>query len=147
MFTRLIFPVVFALAMVYSCADNDRPNEPKLEQEVGKDTFNLDSTFQLCDSVLVATSIGTSCCVSGPAVAKPGDIFRYHYQIKHSDAQVSWQILEGDISIIAGKDTHTVTVRFGANFTTGVVFADGNGVPLDIPVRQRCTDRVIVTSN
>ena len=147
MITRLSFPVVFALTIVVSCADDEHPSElPKeeQEQEMSKDTLKVDSTLQSCDSVFIATRHGTACCVSGPKVAKPGDIFRYHYQMNHSDALVSWQILEGDISIIAGQGTHTVTVQFGANFTTGVIFGDGNGVPKQTPLRQRCTDRVIV---
>jgi hypothetical protein len=148
MIIKLIFPVVLVLALLFNCTDNDRPTElPNQEQKTGKDTLNLDSTFQHCDSVSIATSIGTACCVSGPMVAKPGDILQYHYQINHSDANVSWQILNGDISIIAGQNTQTITVQFGANFTTGIVFGDGNGVPTSTPSRQRCTDRVIVTSN
>src|SRR5689334_15258322 len=133
MMQRVMFPFVFVLAVSLGCEDrnisNELPNvEQEKEQEPATDTVNVDSTFQSCDSVYIATSIGTACCVSGPVVAKPGDIFQYHYQINHADPHVTWQILEGDISIIAGQGTQTVTVQFGDNFTTGIVFGDGNGV-------------------
>lgn len=151
MMQRMMFPFVFVLAVSLSCEDRDVSNEltaaeQEKEQELAKGTVNADSTFQSCDSVYVATRIGTACCVSGPVVAKPDDIVQYHYQINHADPQVSWQILEGNISIIAGQDTQTVTVRFGDNFTTGIIFGDGNGLK-DGQWRLRCTDRAIVTSN
>jgi hypothetical protein len=147
MVTRLIL-LFIVLAMVFSCSDDSRPNEvPRLAWKTGGPALSLDSTFQSCDSVFIATFPGTACCVSGPTVAKPGAVVRYHYQINYSDPHVSWQILEGDISIIAGQDTPTVTVLFGANFTTGIVFGDGNGIPQNITSRQRCTDRVIVKNN
>jgi hypothetical protein len=142
----LIVPVSFAVVF-WACADGDNHEDlPAVKQETEMHTLNPDPDFQSCDSVYVATFSGTACCVSGPMVAKPGDIFRYHYQINHSDARVNWQILEGDISIIAGQNTQTVTVQFGEHFTTGIVFADGNGIHKSIQTRQRCTDRVIVGS-
>jgi hypothetical protein len=146
---RVMFLFVLALGVLLSCEERELSNEIPIneqEKELAKGTVNADSTFQSCDSVYVATRSGTACCVSGPVVAKPGDIFRYHYQINHADAQVSWQILEGDISIIAGQGTHTVTVQFGENFTTGIIFGDGNGLK-DGQWRLRCTDRAIVTSD
>ena len=80
--------------------------------------------------------------------AKPGDTLQYHYQINRSDLLISWRILEGDISIIDGQDTPTVTVVFGTNFTGGIVFGDGSGLKRTVnPVRLRCTDRVIVGSD
>lgn len=145
---RVIFLFVLVLAISLSCEERELSNEipvNKQDKELAKGTVNADSTFQSCDSVYVRTSIGTACCVSGPVVAKPGDIFRYHYQINHADAQVSWQILEGDISIISGQGTHTVTVQYGNNFTTGIILGDGNGLK-DV-WRLRCTDRAIVTSD
>lgn len=137
------------LAICLSCEDRDLPNEltetdQEQEQGLDKGTVNTDSTFQSCDSVYIATFYATACCVSGPVVAKPGDVFQYHYQINHTDAQVLWQVLEGDISIIAGQGTHTVTVQFGESFTTGIIFGDGNGLK-DGQWRLRCTDRAIVT--
>ncbi len=147
MLQRMMLPFVFFLAVSLSCEDRDVSNElTAAEQELAKGMVNADATFQSCDSVYVATRIGTACCVSGPVVAKPGSIVQYHYQINHAEPRVSWQILEGDISIIAGQDTQTVTVQFGENFTTGIIFGDGNGVK-DGQWRLRCTDRAIVTSN
>jgi hypothetical protein len=134
--------------IVWACADGDNHEDlPVVKQDAEAHTLSWDPDFQYCDSVYIATFHGTACCVSGPMVAKPGDIFRYHYQINHSDVRVTWQILDGDISIIAGQNTQTVTVQFGEHFTTGIVFADGNGIPKSVQTRQRCTDRVIVGSH
>jgi len=146
MITRLIF--ICTLVIGFSCSDEDRSKDlSAVKQEEQESIVSQDSSFQVCDSLYVATFHGTACCVSGPIVASPGDVFKYHYQINHSDARIKWQILEGDISIITGQDTHTVTVLFGPDFTTGIVYADGNGIPRDVASRQRCTDRVIVVKD
>jgi len=116
----------------FQLSDEDRSDDlSTVKEEEQESIVSQDSNFQVCDSVYIATLHGTACCVSGPMVARPGDIFKYHYQINHSDARVKWQILEGDISIIAGQDTHTVTVLFGPDFTTGIVYADGDGIRKD----------------
>jgi len=153
MAAKLISPFLLVLILALSCAEDDVANALMQEQETETDTLNvdsidalnLDSTFQHCDSLFIATYHGTACCISGPTVAKPGDILRYHYQMNHKDAQVSWQILEGDMSIIAGQDTHTITVRFGPDFTTGLISGRGNGLKEKENVRLECYDRVIVT--
>jgi hypothetical protein len=138
--TVLLLMTVF----IYGCTEADNPKK-KIEEEVEADTIVLvDSTFQYCDSVTVATSVGTSCCVSGKTVAKPNDIFRYQYQMNHRDATVKWVVLEGDISIIAGQDTRTVIVAFGPDFTTGIIQGRGTGLDKDdIPLF--CEDRVIIS--
>ena len=152
MAARLITPFFLVLIMALSCAEDEGANELPKEQETETDTLNvdstdtlsLDSTFQHCDSLYIATFHGTACCISGPTVAKPGDTLRYHYQINHRDAKVSWQIIEGDISVIGGQGSTTVTVEFGPNFTTGLIIGVGIGIKYDT-LRQNCNDRVIVT--
>lgn len=161
--TSVIFPCV-ALAVLLGCANHDHPEElPIVDQKFRNDTvtvdstfmnpdttlLKVDSTFQSCDSVFIATYPGTACCVSGLRVGKPGDIVRYHYQINFPDAHVLWKILEGDISIISGQDTQTVTVQFGSTFSKGVVYADGDGLHVfqNGSTRIRCTDRVVITDD
>jgi hypothetical protein len=81
-------------------------------------------------------------------VAKPGDTVRYHYQMNHRDPLISWQIVEGDIAIIAGQNTHTVTVKFGPDFTTGTITGVGSGIKYEGgTTRNSCWNRVIVTGD
>jgi hypothetical protein len=153
MATRSICLVLLVLIM--ACTEDDGINGLTGEQgtaydtlDLGSnDTLKLDSNFQHCDSVFVATYFGTACCTTGPTVAKPGDTVRYHYQMNHRDAQVSWQILEGDISFISGQETHTVTVLFGPNFTTGLIIGEGNGIKYDDSPRLKCAERVVITAD
>jgi hypothetical protein len=137
------------LVMMFGCDDDNRTADviPEPETEEDKDTLTVDSTIQQCDSVFIATYSGTACCITGSMVAKPGDIFRYHYQMNHRDAQVTWFILEGDISIIDGQNTHTVTVQFGKDFTSGVINGQGYGIKRDDAPRLRCSDRVVVSNH
>jgi|GEM_PF-3674603 len=144
---KLIFPAIFVSAILFSCMNNGTSPKLPTAQQLSRKTVQLDSTFQSCDSVFIATYPGTACCVSGPIVAKPGDIFRYHYQTNHSDPHITWQIQEGDISIIAGQSTLTVTVQFGPRFKNGVIIGDGDGISPIGGARLRCANRAVVTGN
>jgi hypothetical protein len=145
MVRKLIPAVLFAMTIAFSCTDDNEDNvqitlseEPTVENVIAK----VDTTFQDCDSVYIAAYHGTACCISGPTLASPGDTVTYHYQINHKDPQMSWEIREGDITIIKGQDMQTVTVRFGPNFTTGVIGCVGSG--LKDGIRNKCSDRCIV---
>jgi hypothetical protein len=143
---RILAGLLLATLITFSCREDDDPKDITAEErETESDTvaLKLDSNFQHCDSVYIATRIGTACCINGPTVAKSGDILRYHYQMNHRDAKVDWQILEGDISIISGQGMRTVTVQFGPNFTTGIIIGVGVGIKYE-NIPQLCSDRVIV---
>jgi hypothetical protein len=139
---KLVCPTILALIMLFSCHDGGPIGMPEIPEEEQDSTLNIDSTFQHCDAAFIASPIGTRCCVSGPSVAKPGDTLTYHYQINHSDDQVSWEVREGDISILSGEDSLALTVKFGSTFTTGYIQAYGSGVKDSI--RLICNDRVII---
>jgi hypothetical protein len=144
MMTKLIPAVLLVMIAAFSCTDDkDTVQITPTEEETQKNvTLPVDSTFQHCDSLSIATYHGTACCVRGPMRAKPGETATYHYQINHKDPQFSWEIREGDIAIIKGQDTHTVTVQFGPNFTTGIIGCVGSG--LKDGVRNKCSDRCVV---
>jgi hypothetical protein len=145
MITKLIRVVLFAMVMGFSCTDDNQDSQRStLSEDLRIEDANseVDSTFQRCDSVFIATYPGTACCVSGQTRANPGDTVSYHYQINHKDPQMYWEIREGDITIIKGQDTHTVTVQFGPNFTTGIIGCVGSGIKNE--TRLKCSDRCIV---
>jgi hypothetical protein len=143
---RWIPVALFGMTMAFSCTDGDEHNtqRPVSEELRTEESIErLDSTFQHCDSVYIATYHGTACCISGPTQTKPGDTVTYHYQINHKDPKmVSWEIREGDITIVEGQDKHTVTVQFGPNFTTGIIGCVGSGIKDGI--RNSCSDRCVV---
>jgi len=144
MVVRILASLLLATLIVLSCTEDDGPKDvPQDQEETESDSVatELDPNFQHCDSVYIATRIGTACCINGPTVAKAGNIFRYHYQMNHRDAKVDWQILEGDISIIAGQGTRTVTVQFGPGFTAGIIIGVGVGIKYE-NLPQLCSDRV-----
>lgn len=138
--------MVFVLLIhaVMACTVDETPIVGDDRIESKKETSQLVTNFQDCDSVAVATSIGTSCCVSGPTVAEPGDTLKYHYQINQPDQQIYWEILEGDIAIIKGKETHTVTVGFGANFTSGIIQGRARGDTVNNLPATRCEEAVSI---
>ena len=146
MAAKWIPAILFAMTMAFSCTDgNEDMAQSTVSEELRTEDVKarLDSTFQHCDSVHIATYHGTACCISGPTQAKPGDTATYHYQINHKDPKImSWEIREGDITIIKGQDMHTVTVQFGPNFTTGIIGCVGSGIKDG--VRNSCSDRCVV---
>lgn len=147
MAARVFASLLLVTLIAFGCTEDDELKKVTEEQEETEDdtvTVEFDSTFQHCDSVYIANRIGTACCISGPMLAKAGDIVKYHYQMNHRDAKVDWQVLEGDISIIAGQTTRTVTVQFGPDFTEGVVIGVGVGIKWE-NTPQLCSDRVIIT--
>lgn len=146
MLTKVICPAILALFILFNCADDDskevtqRP-EPEIPEAEQDSSLSIDSTFSECDTFIAEhLRIGTACCISGYIVASLGDTATYHYQVNHPDAKVSWVILDGDISILAGKDSLTVTVLIGSNFTGGIIQALGSG-SYD-QTRLVCNDRI-----
>lgn len=139
MLLKSICPVALALFMLFSCSDEATHEAP--ETPVEESNLDTDSTFVDCDSFIKEhIGIGTACCISGYIVAIPGDTTTFHYQINHPDAKVSWVILSGDISILAGKDSTTVTVLIGPDFTGGILQAYGSG--LYDQTRLICNDHI-----
>lgn len=149
--TRLI---VFCLVMTlaFACLEDDSPKEPANDEQESENTLKsdmlkVDASFRYCDSVAVVTSSGTSCCVSGPTIANPGDILEYHYQINQLDPQIYWEILQGDIVIIGSQDTHTVTVKFGPNFISGSIQGKAKGNPVNGLPTIACEEAVNITAD
>ena len=140
MATRYIVFVLLIHAGMACTEDEMNHKEVDDPIESKNDTSQLLTNFQGCDSVAIATSHGTSCCVSGPTVAKPGDTIKYHYQINQVGRQIYWEILEGDLVIIEGEDTHTVTVEFGPNFTTGLIKGRARGDSVNNLPTIRCEE-------
>ena len=122
-------------------------NDAQESETLKSDRLQLDASFHYCDSVAVATHSGTSCCVSGPTIAKPGDILDHHYQINQLDPQIYWEILRGDILIIGGQDTHTVTVKFSPNFISGSIQGKAKGKPVNDLPTIACEEAVNINAD
>ena len=146
MTTRLTI-ICFIAFVTFACIDEENENQPGLENATVDTSAAPDTAFHKCDSVAIATSTGTTCCVSGPMLAKPGDTFRYHYQINRSNPEVYWEILEGDMVITGGQNTQTVTVTFGPDFTSGWIQGRAKGNPLDNQATTACEEAVNISSH
>jgi hypothetical protein len=73
--------------------------------------------------------INTICGISGPSVGSPKDILTYTYTTDLSNPNYSWNVT-GDITIISGQGTATVTILLGDNFNGGTI--QGYGSALDV---------------
>lgn len=122
--------------------DGDAPKE--VINQMDTVALVIDSVFH-CDSLSIQTPIGTACCISGPTKVKPGDIAIYQYQMNHQDPSAEWVILEGDISILSGQDTRTVTVQFGPDFRGGTIQCFGFGYKDGD--KLICNDRILINHN
>ena len=107
--------IVFSIGLISCTNDNDEQNtdERKLIE---------------CDIEYVENYPGTACCITGFAEAKPGETLEYEYHSNMIDpvAIVEWSIISGDITIVSGEDSSKITVKFGDNFTEGIIRAYGD---------------------
>src|SRR5688500_5497654 len=79
----------------------------------------IDRKFVTCDDEEVAAYPGTMCCVSVVIEAQPGETLQYEYKHNADSAEVSWEILEGPMTIESGENESVVTIRFNNDFPTG----------------------------
>jgi len=71
--------------------------------------------------------LSTTCDILGNFSPTPGSVVTYTYSSNIAPNVVNWSIQSGNMTIISGQGTRTVTVRLSSNFTIGRIFADGFG--------------------
>ena len=109
--------IVFSIGLI-SCTNENE----------GNDEQNTDGRKLIeCDVEFVENYLGTACCMTGFAEAKPGETLQYEYHSNMIDPVpiIEW-VVSGDITIVSGEDSPIVTVKFGDNFTEGTIIAYGD---------------------
>ncbi|WP_299674862.1 hypothetical protein [uncultured Tenacibaculum sp.] len=104
------------------------------------DDIIIDSNTKISNTVLFEGEINSSltknksialpsgCGVIGENCANRNQILSYTYFSSSPSTNTIWSIVSGDITIIRGQNTNTVTLNFGNNFSGGSVMVSGNGV-------------------
>ncbi len=91
-------------------------------------TDEIEPDIQLIESI-ESFAKSTDCDIEGSSIVSPGSTVTYTYTSNLSPNTITWSILSGNISIISGQGTNTVTLSFASNFNGGSILADGiNGV-------------------
>lgn len=70
---------------------------------------------------------GTICCITGNNLASPGETLSFVYESNRDNNVFNWTIISGSISIINGQNSQTVTVKFGDDFTNGIIKCYASG--------------------
>ncbi|MGB5976373.1 MAG: hypothetical protein WBG62_03115, partial [Cyclobacteriaceae bacterium] len=68
----------------------------------------------------------TFCNILGPASVDPSTSESYTYDSDLNPSAVSWAVTSGDIVILTGQFSSTVSVQFGSNFNGGSINAYGS---------------------
>lgn len=69
----------------------------------------------------------TNCNIPGNSCGSPGGTTTLTYSSDFSPNDINWSIQSGNISILNGQGTNTVTLQLGSNFNGGSVYAIGSG--------------------
>lgn len=69
----------------------------------------------------------TWCDIGGDSCGNSNGSFTLTYSSNFNPNDVNWSILSGNISIVGGQGTNTVSLQLGSNFNGGSVYAIGTG--------------------
>lgn len=126
----LTIPLI-SLFLFNSCSNDD--DDDNCNQEL-EETLALDMLY----GKNINTISGTICCVIGSDTAIPGDTLTYQYESNRNNTVFNWEIVSGSITIISGQNSAIVNIKFGDNFTNGVVRCIGDG-------DQQCGESFIIS--
>ena len=66
-------------------------------------------------------------CIPGLLKAEQGRTSFYTYNSNTNNSIFTWSIVSGSISIVSGENSKIVTVKFGDDFTNGVIKCESTG--------------------
>ena len=122
--TRTIAASVLILlsTVFYSCEQEESIFESQaLNTEQPELSNNLSKTNNSSITLL------TECDISGPSNVSRNTTVTYTFTSNIFNRLISWSVVSGDISIVAGQNTNRLTVRFGNQFNGGSIRALGIG--------------------
>lgn len=82
---------------------------------------------------------GTACCIQRNTALDASAEIVYEYSTNLPNVQTAWEVISGDIEVVSGGDTSTVTIRLGASFTEGQITALGTGSINGVELRCSAT--------
>ena len=97
---------------------------PQLEFKTRTCTLS-DSIYSDCDEEFITSYPGTACCVSGPTRATPGDTLTYRYISNIPNAEITWTVSYGSMTLISGQNTAIASFKFGDDFTSACFIVSG----------------------
>ena len=108
---QTIYLLLFVLiTFTISCSNNDEST----------DLSKNENPELVCGKDISIIS-GTICCVNGSDFASPGETLSFVYGSNTNNSIYNWTISSGSITIVSGENSQTVTVKFGNDFTNGII--------------------------
>ena len=83
---------------------------------------------------------GTACCIERITPLSLQDTIRYWYSTNLDDPSFEWEVISGEIEIIAGQNSAIVTILLKEGFDGGVIRGLGTSSPLGL----ECSDLVTI---
>ena len=132
----LIFASLFTLATISACTTNET------DSIILQDTADLSCADSKAND---PDFDGTACCIQRNSELSASAPIVYEYFTNLPNPDVSWEVVSGDIEIVSGANSSTVTIRLGSSFTGGEISggatSDDNGFDLV------CRDVVVISAD
>lgn len=111
--------LTFISIVIYSCNSDDLIIDP--------DSNSIENNIELENDT--SNSIARlGCSISGPDCGKANNILTYTYT-NTSSGTANWIVTNGDLTIISGNGTNTISLQFGPLFNGGTISVTGSGIP------------------
>ncbi len=134
--------VIITLTILNTCKNNSGPAPTPNE---GNHTFTGPDTIlngmHICNLKYINDYGGTTCCISGPILASPGDTlnFQYNSNLPDSGLIVRWQVVDGSLNLLSGQNTQNVKFIAGDDFNGGKISGYGS-----MDSAYVCTDELTI---
>ncbi len=114
---QTIYLLLFVfITLITSCSNDDNSTDSDI----------IETTEYVCGEDMTNYS-GTICCVTGSEFVNTGETLTYTYSSNRNNSLFNWSVESGSISIVSGENSQTVTVKFGNDFTYGIIACNGSG--------------------
>ncbi len=85
---------------------------------------------------------GTACCIQRNSELSTSAPIVYEYFTNIVNPDITWEVVSGDIEIVSGANSSTVSVRLGSSFTSGELVGSSIGA-----TGQLCSDLVVISAD
>jgi hypothetical protein len=115
--------------------------EDYVEENIVPTVPLADDTCDCSESeVFNPTFTGTACCIERITVLSLEEPIRYWYATNLDNPSVHWEVLSGEIEIIAGQESSIVTIKLGDGFDGGMI----RGLGTSSPTGLQCSNLVLI---
>ena len=85
-----------------------------------------DDNFEVFNIIDNRLDLNDSCGIDGNDCGQPITEQSYLFMSSNSNEQITWSIVDGDITLISGQGTSVATFKLGSDFSQGIIQVESN---------------------